>query len=72
MTTTYTSKRGSQYVIYPSFAYPRGFDWHAVDYDGAPDSGDNRQGWASLSVEDAIEDIEETEDFNENEISTKI
>jgi hypothetical protein len=51
---------------------PAGFDWGAEDYDGAPDSKDNRCGWGAPSIEDAIEDIEETEDFNEDNISTRI
>ena len=64
--TTYTSKRGNLYFIYPSQApYRRGFDWHADDYDGAPDSGDNRLGWGVPSIEDAIEEIEEEEDFGD-------
>jgi hypothetical protein len=62
-TTTYTSKRGTLYFIEPTRLYSSGFDWYADDYDGAPDGGDNRCGWGVPSIEEAIEDIEETEDM---------
>ena len=61
--TTYTSKRGTRYSISPSTVYSAAFDWGAEDYDGAPDSKDNRCGWGAPSIEAAVEDIEETEDF---------
>ena len=49
------------YVIYPGQTVFAAYEFHHEDYDGAPDSGDNRCGHAT-SIADAKSQIDDMEE----------